>query len=1591
MVDFFNADSDFNLGGGDAATEAALQQMLQQLGLDLRTAMTGQHAKIRDFLTSMKDPSPSKQLSSLSELCEMLSMGADDTVSNTLAREMVPVLVELLNTGANDEIMITACRALVYLMEIMPSSSDVVVSEGAVPVLCAKLMVIEIIDLAEEALLAIEKLSRRNGDALLEGGGLAAVLTYLDFFATASQRSALTSASNMCAEATNTKECYESVLPVMGTLRHLVASGDAKMAERACACCMNLVDVFQGDATKLETIAGSDLVPNLLTNIGHTQESAAVLTTVILTLAQLCNGSPKLAAACFAQNVPDLVYNFVVEEHHSVKAETSTDSPLIAHKGNALAHVPTTTGVVLKHQPPKQVQEFFTLMCHMLPRLPHTDLYRSLGSEGCKGGHAKGDVKANVDYRALARQWIPVLVEVHVSMFNLALQESCLSLLLKILVCVCEEDKKGAHHTQAEQDELSACLSELTASFIASLLKTSRASPIMFGIAMATTLLKRVPNVYMAAFLREGVAHEMQRLKVAESAKESKHKSGDHGSSSKTSGVKKRASVEGSDKQRKWIKRYAGEFMAVLQADSSASSLLSEQSATNAALATLVDALNNAKNGDSQGLRLLRDIITTQHPALSAYEVNNSGLVPALLSYFSVSEPAHRLERLRAFVKLFLTPTRVQSSTARAMSVDADAAVDNYAGIVDGSEGPPAMKTLLRMLNDVLSRVETFPLQIHNVVASDGSPSSFSNHLKVLTQPVKIKLERAAGQSAKLRELKKVVAVEPMASMSAIEDFLWPEVRPKDTITGASESSASNRLGDLARALERMNRNGTDVDDVTTKDSDEVADEPSDDADTDTKADGGSDTEKFAQAEDARGDKADTDASAATKPQTRSQTKARAEVDTKPDTKDDKIPSPPRASARTQSHPLHSTSKTLESRKSKIKKEKPTEPKLDFFVDGHLLDHKTTVLHCLQKYTDFSSREHKVPGTSQMSRGSSQWSSSSNLSGDKEFVITYAIREVDQPDTFSRNALSSVHTPAAPYTSACAASANSSEESSSAGAVIGSRKRALSVDGIRVHGPEDSYLHVFNDVLEWDESDTKQFIITDGATIHTIRILRLVHSVNSRWYLLYPRQEALAMRDQVRILSGSAFKNKTLNAKICRQLIDPLTLASASVPEWCDALCHRCGFLLPMKTRQSYLHATTFGIARALTNLQKQTEQSGGTQKAELRIARIQRAKVKINRDSMLDACKKLMSRYASSHMMLEIEYKNEVGTGLGPTLEFYTLVSREFQADELAMWREKQQTVGLYPAPLPTDIKSSRKRCRMFRTLGQFVGKALWDSKMIDIPFSQTLLRWLLFEEDQFRITTLEDIDPALCRTITALDDVRQQYEVIDTNEALTDEEKEAQINALRLNGATVEDLCLDFTIPGYPDIELIPGGADQTVDIHRLGQYIRLVVKTILVDSVAQQMEAFRSGFDEVISLTALKGFTPNELALMLFGAEEKWDVETLAANTKPDHGYTSESAAVKNLFFIMANYTPDEKRKFLQFITGSPRLPVGGLKSLQPPLTIVRKAPDDSMQPDDFLPSVMTCTNYLKLPDYSSREVMAERLVTAINEGTGSFHMS
>ena len=47
--------------------------------------------------------------------------------------------------------------------------------------------------------------------------------------------------------------------------------------------------------------------------------------------------------------------------------------------------------------------------------------------------------------------------------------------------------------------------------------------------------------------------------------------------------------------------------------------------------------------------------------------------------------------------------------------------------------------------------------------------------------------------------------------------------------------------------------------------------------------------------------------------------------------------------------------------------------------------------------------------------------------------------------------------------------------------------------------------------------------------------------------------------------------------------------------------------------------------------------------------------------------------------------------------------------------------------------------------------------------------------------------------------------------------------------------------------------------------------------------------------------------------------------------DHGYSSSSRVIKDLFQVLCSLSPSQRTTFLTFVTGSPRLPVQGKKTL------------------------------------------------------------
>uniref|UniRef100_A0A5K3F2R3 E3 ubiquitin-protein ligase n=1 Tax=Mesocestoides corti TaxID=53468 RepID=A0A5K3F2R3_MESCO len=583
------------------------------------------------------------------------------------------------------------------------------------------------------------------------------------------------------------------------------------------------------------------------------------------------------------------------------------------------------------------------------------------------------------------------------------------------------------------------------------------------------------------------------------------------------------------------------------------------------------------------------------------------------------------------------------------------------------------------------------------------------------------------------------------------------------------------------------------------------------------------------------------------------------------------------------------------------------------------------------------------------------------------------------------------------------------------------------------------------------------------------------------------------------IIPVDHFRSQKLSAKALRQLQDAFCVLAGNLPNWLVQMISTCPFLFPFSVRQNFFYVHNFDRDRTILHLQDSimngsvdsespgssanasgvgtgnaaasshpsspsprlphqnqasglrlgAAEAGNTTAAVLEsllvdsASQVQRHKITVHRDAkrLLRAAESALSELRDSRSILEIAFEGEVGFGLGPTLEFYTLVSHQLMTANLNLWHGHNFTAegyiiapapGLYPRPLAKNVRASQSRevRAKFFFLGQLMARSLLDLRHLDLSLSPTLFKWFLYtqtpEEDlvlcgpRVGVTPADIalVDPQLAKHFRSLMKMSRRRQELGAG-------AEEEVRAI---DSDIEDLCLNFTLPGY-QIELCRNGSQTSVTGSNLAEYLHLCANWLLVEGVRRQITALIEGFDSVLpgirtgKLAAL--FRPDECEGLFCGSggfgglyrdqlaflqgietsvsstqtvvtpsktttASGWDVDTLMKSCLCDHGYTLQSKAIQNLFEIMSEFDEPRRRLFIQFATGSPRLPIGGFRALKPPLKIVMKREAEE-HADRHLPSVMTCQNYLKLPNYSTKEIMREKLLYAIHEGQHAFHLS
>jgi E3 ubiquitin-protein ligase TRIP12 len=413
----------------------------------------------------------------------------------------------------------------------------------------------------------------------------------------------------------------------------------------------------------------------------------------------------------------------------------------------------------------------------------------------------------------------------------------------------------------------------------------------------------------------------------------------------------------------------------------------------------------------------------------------------------------------------------------------------------------------------------------------------------------------------------------------------------------------------------------------------------------------------------------------------------------------------------------------------------------------------------------------------------------------------------------------------------------------------------------------------------------------NSETSIILRLLNILHDLNANLDdVLDDTQETMKLNAE----PLAQFVNTKLTAKLNRQLEEPLIVASKCLPRWSQDLARLYPFLFPFETRHLFLQSTSFGYCRSVARWQstQPAEENRRERHREDRpfVNRIQRQKVRIARARFLESALKVMELYGASPSILEIEYFEEVGTGLGPTLEFYSTVSKEFSRKDIKLWRDDNSNpkddyvfnkLGLFPSPMSTEQAETgggKRILHLFKMLGKFIARSMLDSRIIDLSFNPTFFRITNHPTTlPLSLGVVKTVDNHLAQSLKLLRRFATAKQQIDENMNLTDAEKAVAIAGVTIDGVRIEHLSLDFVLPGEPALELVKDGGNTPVTMDNVGAYVEKVIDMTVGSGVQLQIDAFRAGFSQVFPSSALQAFTPDEL-VMLFGRnEEDWSLES------------------------------------------------------------------------------------------------------------------
>ena len=285
------------------------------------------------------------------------------------------------------------------------------------------------------------------------------------------------------------------------------------------------------------------------------------------------------------------------------------------------------------------------------------------------------------------------------------------------------------------------------------------------------------------------------------------------------------------------------------------------------------------------------------------------------------------------------------------------------------------------------------------------------------------------------------------------------------------------------------------------------------------------------------------------------------------------------------------------------------------------------------------------------------------------------------------------------------------------------------------------------------------------------------------------------------------------------------------------------------------------------------------------------------------------------------------------------------------------------------TSLKPTQATLAHYQFLGRVLGKAVYESILVDPQFCLPFLNQLLGQHNT--IDDLKNLDPTYYKHLSSLRTM-----------------SEKEIKSLELTF----ELTVATEDRSSRTIELLPGGSSIPVSKENAIRYVHLVAHRRLNMETAIQTNAFLHGFRDLIPASWVRLFSPYELQKVISGddAIQGFDVKSLKNVMLYGGGYHPSQVVIQWFWEVIDEMTPEQKSKFLKFVTSCSRQPLLGFGALVPlPCITQVRLPESEHDVDERqlrLPTSATCMHLLKLPNYKSKQILRSKVLYAVESGAG-----